>query len=135
MGVNAEMARAWIEAFNRGDTDALLLGASAETEWVVAPEHPAATTHRGIGEIAGYLNDWRATLPGLTYEVDEILERGDLVLLVGRLRGTGAGSGAATEVPVATLTTFRDGRALRVEEYLDPDEAKAELQRRTDVVH
>ena len=130
MGANAETARAWVDAFNRGDTEALLKGASAETEWVVAREHPASTTHHGREDIAGYLKDWRATMPGLTYEADEIVERGDCVLIVGRIRGTGVGSGAPTEVPVATLTTFADGLARRVEEYLDPEEARAELERR-----
>ena len=130
MGANAQTSRAWVEAFNRGDAEALLKVASAETEWVVAREHPASTIHHGPEAIASYLNDWRTTMPGLIYEVDEIVEREDFVLLVGRMHGTGAGSGAATEVPVATLTTFRDGLALRVEEYLDPDEARAELERR-----
>jgi ketosteroid isomerase-like protein len=130
LSANAEDARAWVDAFNLGDIDALLRNTSTQTEWVVARQHPASTTHRGPEAIAKYIEDWRAMMPGLTYEVDEILERDDLLLLVGRIRGSGAESGAAAEVPVATLTTFRDGLTLRVEEYLDPDEARAELERR-----
>ncbi len=40
-----------------------------------------------------------------------------------QMRGAGASSGASTEVRVATVTTFRDARPVRVEEFLDPDEA------------
>jgi ketosteroid isomerase-like protein len=98
---------------------------------VVAREHPAATTHRGAEAIRGYLADWRTMMPGLRIEVDELLERGDYILVVGRIEGAGAGSGAAAEVPIATLSTFRDGATSRVEEFLDPAEARAEFERRS----
>jgi ketosteroid isomerase-like protein len=48
-------------------------------------------------------------------------------MLVLRMSGTGAGSGALTEVRMAMITTFRDGKPLRTEEFLDPDEARRAL--------
>jgi ketosteroid isomerase-like protein len=49
------------------------------------------------------------------------------VLLVMRMAGRGAGSGAGTEVRVATISTFRDGKPVRTEEFLDPDDARRAL--------
>ena len=45
------------------------------------------------------------------------------MVAVGMVRGTGIGSGADLEVPIAFLYTLADGRIVRVEEYLNPREA------------
>ncbi len=120
----SEQVGDWIEAYNRGDIEAMASLADPEVEWVVAREHPAATVHRGPEAIRTYLEDWQRTMPGMAYESEEILERDDRVLAVGRLRGSGLGSGAEVEVRIATISTFAGGRAVRVEEFLDPAEAR-----------
>ena len=123
----SELVQLWIEAYNDRDFEAMAALADPRIEWVVAREHPAATTHRGTEAILSYLEDWGRTLPGMTYVSDEIVERGDRVLTVGRLRGSGSGSGAEVDVRIATISTFAEGRAVRVEEFLDPEEAKSAL--------
>ena len=100
---------------------------------MVASEHPAAATHRGPEAVRAYLEDWLATMPDLQIEIDELLESGDLVLMIGRVAGAGAGSGAGTGVSLCSLGTFHGGRPLLVEEFLDPDAARAEFERRTGV--
>jgi ketosteroid isomerase-like protein len=129
---NAAAMRRSIEAYNSGDLDALLATAHPDIEWEVAPEHPAATTHRGFDAVLEYHDDWRNTLQGLTIELRSVAERGDAVVTVCRLRGRGEGSGAEVEVEIALLTTFRDGKAIRVEEFLDPDEALRALESTSD---
>jgi ketosteroid isomerase-like protein len=124
---NADYVRDWVEAWNQGDIDALMTDADPDVEWVVAREHPAATTHRGRDAAGEYLRDWLRMMPGIQVEIEELEQSGDRVLVVMRMSGTGAGSGATTEVRVANLVTFRDGRPRRVEEFLDPDEARREL--------
>jgi ketosteroid isomerase-like protein len=128
---NTELVRNWLDAFNGGDVDAMLAVADEDSEWVVAREHPAATTHRGREAMRAYLLDWQATMPDFHFEVDEMIEAGDLVLTLGRAGGTGQGSGAAAEIQFATITRFREGRAVRTEEFLDPAEARAEFERRS----
>jgi ketosteroid isomerase-like protein len=128
LGANAEYVRRWTEALNRRDMDALVEGADPEFEWVVAREHPDATTHRGIDASVEYLREWLRMMPDFHAEIMEVEEHGDRVLTVIRLTGSGAGSGAATEVQTAMLSTFRDGTPVRTEEYLDPDEARRVLQ-------
>jgi ketosteroid isomerase-like protein len=124
---NADYVREWVAAWNRGEVDALIEGAAPDHEWVVAREHPDSTTHRGKEAVAGYLRDWIETMPDLRIAVAEIEEAGDRVLVVMEMKGTGAGSGAETAVRTAVVTTFREGVAVRTEEFLDPEEARAAL--------
>ena len=127
MGENGDYVRRWVDAWNRGELEALIADSSPDIEWIVSREHPDATTHRGVDAVADYLRDWISTMPDLRVEIDELQEAGDKVLVVLRLTGTGAGSGAATEVRTAMISTFRDGKFLRTEEFLDVDEARQVL--------
>jgi ketosteroid isomerase-like protein len=131
LGANAERVRDWIAAFNERDFDALFTDAGEDTEWATAREHPAATVHRGAEAARSYLEDWLRTIPDMRLEADELMESGDLVLMVGRAHGAGAGSGETTDVPLCTVTTFEQGRGVRVEEFLDEARARAEFERRT----
>jgi ketosteroid isomerase-like protein len=126
-GENVAAVRRAIDAYNAGDVGGPLTMAHPDIEWEVAPEHPAATTHRGFEAVTEYHEDWRKTLQGLTIGLRSVTEAGDSVVTVCGLRGKGAESGADVEVEIAFLTTFRDGKAIRVEEFLDPDEAMRAL--------
>ena len=43
--------------------------------------------------------------------------------MIGRLRARGKESGAEVESPVAYVAEFKNAKAVRVTEYLDPKEA------------
>ena len=120
---NVEIVRRQIEALNRGDWEGSVEGVDPGIEWVVASEHPASRTVRGLDELREYRADWNQMLEGLTFEAEEIVDRDDAIVAVGRIKGTGSGSGAETEVPLAFVSRFRDGLVVRVEEYLDRNEA------------
>lgn len=121
---NAEYARGFVDAWNRRDLQAYLDDIGPDFEWVPAREHPGSKSNRGPDEIVAYLSDWLATMPDLEVEAEDLVENGDRVLLVLRMSGTGAGSGAMTEVRMATITNFRDGKPLRTVEFLDREEAR-----------
>jgi ketosteroid isomerase-like protein len=120
---NVEVVQRQIEALNRGDWEGSIEGIDPEIEWMVARQHPASRTVRGLDELREYRADWDQMLEGLTFEAEEIVDRDDLVVAVGRIKGTGSGSGAETEVPIAFVSRFRHGLVVRVEEYLDLEEA------------
>jgi ketosteroid isomerase-like protein len=124
VGVNAEYLHAWVESWNRGDLDGLIADADPGIEWVVTRQHPDAATHVGVEAVSGYLRDWLNTMPGLRVEIIEIEERGERVFSVLQLSGAGAGSGAQTEVRTVMLSTFRDGKPVRTEEFLDLEEGR-----------
>ena len=109
---NVAAMRRFIEAYNEGDLDSLVALADPNIEWEVAPEHPAATTHRGIDAVREYHEDWRNTLHDLRIDLHSIAATGDTVVTVCGLRGEGAESGADVEVEIAFLTTFHDGKAV-----------------------
>jgi ketosteroid isomerase-like protein len=125
---NADAMRRSIGAYNAGDLDGLVAMAHPDIEWEVAPEHPASTTHRGVDAVVAYHEDWRNTLDDLRLDIQKITENGDSVVAVCSIRGKGSESGADVEVVIAFLTTFRDGQAIRVEEFLDPEEAMRALE-------
>ena len=125
---NADTMRRSIDAYNAGNVDGLLEMAHPDIEWEVAPEHPASTTHRGLEEVRAYHEDWRNTLDDMRLDVLSITEDGDSVVAVCRIHGKGSESGADVEVEIAFLATYRDGKAIRVEEFLDPEEAFRALE-------
>lgn len=127
MGAKGDYVRSWIEAWNRGEIEALIADAGPDVEWVVTREHPDATTHRGVEAVGAYLRDWVSTMPDLRIEIDELEETADKVLVVLLLTGTGSGSGATTEVRTAMISTFREGTPVRTEEFLDVAEARRAL--------
>ena len=124
---NEQFVRQWADALNRGDFELMARDVGPDFEWVVAREHPDAATHRGPEAVSAYLAEWRRMMPDFRVEIVELEERGDRVLTVIEITGTWAGSGARTEVRTATISSFSDGKPVRTEEYLDPDEARAEL--------
>ena len=96
-----------------------------DAEWVIAKEHPNARTLRGREEIAGYLEEWATMFDDFRFEVAEYHDCGESVVAAGTAYGTGIGGGVPVEVPLTLLYRFAEGELIRVEEYLDTDEALA----------
>jgi ketosteroid isomerase-like protein len=123
---NVEAIRRAAEAFNRGDIDALLREVDPEVEW-----HPLLQVLLG-GETTVYLGHERArelyrdideAFTDTQVELSEVRDLGERVVAIGHLRGRGRESGAETETAIAWLVDFQNGKAVRVHEYLDPNEA------------
>ena len=127
-GDRAEDLTAWIDAFNRRDLDAAFATVGPGTEWVVAREHPAAATHRGPAAIRAYFAEWLAAMPDMRLEIDEVEEAGESLLAVMRVTGSGTGSGAPSEIRLATITDYAGEEAVRTREFLDVDEAGREFR-------
>ena len=121
---NLEAVRRSIEAVNAGGLDAMLSDLATDAEWRVAEEHPESRTCRATKRIRSYFAQWRTQLDHLRFELAELVERGDRVIASGYVRGTGAGSGVEIQVPLAIVFTWRGGKIIRGEEYLDTDRAR-----------
>ena len=113
-----------IKGLNRGDWEASIEGMSPDVEWWVAREHPAARTIHGLEELRSYREDWAQSLGELTYELEEALDNDDVVVVIGKVRGIVAGSRTEVEVPLALVVEFRGEDVVKVEKYLDPQEAR-----------
>lgn len=122
---NVQMIREVEAAFNRGDLDAMLSHLARDAEWEIAESNPSARTLHGHDEIRPYLEDWRDTVQGLYYEATQYLDAGDSVVQIGTMTSRVGDGAAQLTVPLAFVTHFKDGLAVRTEEYLDPEDAIA----------
>jgi ketosteroid isomerase-like protein len=75
----------------------------------------------------GYLRlwgDWDSAWTGhAQWEPRELIDLGDRLVTLCRMRGTGGASGIAFDIEVALVMTLEDGRVIREEHYGDPAEA------------
>jgi uncharacterized protein len=123
---NVEVVRRTADAYNRGDIDAALEDVDPEIEW-----HPLlpgllgreATVYRGHEGVRQVVRDLDEAFTELEAEQSEVRDLGEQVIAIGHFRGRGRESGAKTETAIVWLVDFRNGKAVRVREYLDPEEA------------
>jgi ketosteroid isomerase-like protein len=79
--------------------------------------------YRGHEGVRDFLRDVWQALDDTHFEFREIREIGDRVVAIGHFRGRGKASGAETKMPFAYVGDFKDGKAIQVRGYLDPNEA------------
>ena len=63
-----EVVRRSLDAWNRGDVDAMVAEAAPDSEYAISELNPNARLLRGREEIADYLRDWHDTVYGLHYD-------------------------------------------------------------------
>jgi ketosteroid isomerase-like protein len=115
---NVEMARRGYEAALRGDLDALHEFLGPEVKWHGGdPSAPEACQNREQAlEVIR-----QAYARGGIGELVDVLDAGEKVVVI--IRPPAAGGEESPSV--ANLTTFRDGRAVEMVHYPDPEEALA----------
>jgi hypothetical protein len=121
--VNVDLARRGYEAFARGDLDAVFDLFDPDIEAHDPPEMPDAAIHRGHEAVR---RDWEQTyelFENFTIELEETLDCGDDVAVFLRYRGRGSESGAAVEASMTHVWTVRNGKAIRLRQFLDRDKA------------
>jgi uncharacterized protein len=110
---NLDVVRTSIAAFNAGDLESALAKIHPDIEWfthVTAPDMSVFRGHDGLREMAAMLEE---VLGMVCIEPNQFLEADDHVVVLGRLRVTGAGSGVATESHRAWVYTLRGGMIIR----------------------
>ena len=115
-----------LEAGNRRDVDGLLEVLDADIAWhsalhaLFGGEKTVYRGHDGVREMIGDLYD---AFDEFRIEISEVRDRGDRIVSIGRAHARGGTSGADVAMPIAFVTEFKDGKAISVRAYLDPDEA------------
>jgi ketosteroid isomerase-like protein len=127
---NVEAFKRAIEAYNRRDVEALLDELDNEIEW--RPVLPVVlggdeTVYRGHDGVRQLLRDLDEVLAERQLDFSEIRDVGDHVVATGSLRIRGKSSGALSESPFGCVAELRNGRAIRIQTYLDPSEALERL--------
>jgi uncharacterized protein len=124
---NVEAVKRAIEAGNRRDVEALLEEVDPEAEWPHPGFHVAlggeATVYRGHAGVRKVLQDLYELFEEVEVLVSEIRNLGDRIVVTGGLRGRGAESGVDVTTPWGAVVEFKDGKAIRFSDYLDPEKA------------
>jgi ketosteroid isomerase-like protein len=123
---NVEAFARGIEAYNRGDVDALLDELDPGVEW--RPSLPVLlggelTVYRGHDGVRRMLRELDEVIPERHLEFSDVQATDDRVVAIGSLRTRGRGSGVVIESRFGWVADFKDGKTIRIRTYLDPDEA------------
>jgi ketosteroid isomerase-like protein len=115
-----------LDAYNRWEVEPMLEDLDPEVEW--RPAIPMllggeATVYRGHEGVRALFREIRDAFAEIRIEFSEVRDLGDRVVAVGHMRARGKASGAETQTPWAYLAELRDGKGLRIQTYLDPEEA------------
>lgn len=122
----AQVARAWYDAINRRDFEALTSLFDERSSLV----DPAVGTFTGPSGARAEVERWLAAFPNLRVEVKNLLAAGEQVLAEFILRGTHTGgldtpygvlasTGRTIELPFCDVFSIRDGRILKLRTYYD----------------
>ena len=126
MASEAELARRGVEAFNRGDVEALIEQADPELRLVPVRSLLEGGEYRGHEGIRQYIADMDEDWQQSEIVIDEIAEAADGVLVVGTFTFVGR-SGNEVSQQIAWHTRFRDGKLLSLVAYTDQESARRDL--------
>ena len=114
-------------ALNRGDFESSFLLYHPEVEFITPPRLVGLgfdPVYRGREGRIDFQRRWTAEWGEMRFEPAEVLDLGDRLLFVGRVKGSGLSSGAAFESDNwAVLYTVSAGQVLREQPFFDRREA------------
>jgi ketosteroid isomerase-like protein len=123
---NVELARATIDAFNRGDMEEVLAGLDEDVEIYSTEELPNGGTFRGHKGYLTWIGDWLDAWEDFTVEATEVKPIGDRQVIVPfRQRGRGRHSGLEIAMDAVFLFEFGEERVVRIHLYADRAAAMA----------
>jgi ketosteroid isomerase-like protein len=115
---------AWtLEAWQRGEViDMSFLDPDVAYEDTVLPDHgdEVYRGHEGVNRAA---ERWIEGSEWLLVELEQIVEAGDRLVSIHRLRSRARHTGIEFDTPLAYVWTFRDGKVIHFKSFLDPDQA------------
>jgi ketosteroid isomerase-like protein len=125
---NGELARKAFKAFEQRDMDAIeeLCTPDVEFDWSRRLIDPIV--FHGYAGIQGFFEEMDGIFDEIAFEIDEVLEFGDEVLIVSTGRFRGRASGIDVTARAANHWTIRDGRLSRFCFYQSKEDALAELE-------
>jgi hypothetical protein len=125
---NVEVVRRAIDAFNRGELEALAEVVDfydPEIEYHEDPGFLEAGVYRGPGALAAHWRQFLDAFEDYRFEIEELLDAGDDVVVLTHQLGRGKGSGIEVDMRNAWVFTLRDGKLARIRPYADRAEALA----------
>ena len=120
VGANLEIIRATYEGSSEENGRNLLAALAPEAEWTEAEGFPYAGTYVGAAAIiAGVFQRLGSEWTGYRADVHSFMEDGDRVAAFGTYSGTYKATGQSMRAAFAHLYVLRDGKILRMTQYVD----------------
>jgi ketosteroid isomerase-like protein len=104
-----DIARRGIEAYNRGDVEALFELVTEDVEFVVPDTMANSGRYVGREGFEAMIGQWEEAWDEFRVEIQDLAENGDAVIVTVAQYGRGRGSGIETQMAAAHLMRFRDG--------------------------
>ena len=124
---NVEVVRRVIAAERRRDTATIFALYDVDIEWDVSRVGGPVAGHpemlRGHDGVRSWLRTWYEGFGNVSYEVEELIDAGEHVLLVVNQHGWGRASGADVSLRLYGAWTVRNRKVVRVAWFLDRIEA------------
>lgn len=121
---NLEVVRQGFEAMREGDPDALMPFIHPEFEATTPPQLAAEPdTYRGPEGVRRYFDSFYEAMDRVSFDAEEFIAVGELVVVDAVLRTRGRTTGIETEQRVAMVWELKDGKAYRTSVYATVDEA------------
>lgn len=110
-------------ALNRGDLSVVLELLDPDIQWHEPAPSPEAGAHCGRDGVERFLRSWLDSFEDFRVEPEQVVERGDELVVVVRQSGTGRSSRLRVDARLAHVWTVADGKAVRWEAVADPEAA------------
>ena len=115
---NVQVVREMLEAYLRGDYEGALPAFAHDVEVVTALER-----FHGLSGVVKEAKRWEEMWSAYRFEVEDLLDSGDKVVLLYHQLGKAKGSGLEVEERAAWVYTLREGKITRVEMFQDREAA------------
>jgi ketosteroid isomerase-like protein len=117
----------WYRSFNSGDIDAVVDIAHPDAVLVPPPTSVEPAPVQGVEALRAYLSP--TIFESQSAEPLELIEEGDRIMVVARVRARGRGSGVELDQTAFHILTFEGGKVVRFEVHVDREPALDALRR------
>jgi ketosteroid isomerase-like protein len=121
---NVVVVRRLFDAVGRGDVEAALRYVRPDGEWVNPAYAMEPGTRRGLTGVRTALSALRDSFTQLRFDISQIVDLDERVLVTGTFSGVGRASEAAFGPQAfGSVVTLADGKVQRYQWYLNAEEA------------
>jgi uncharacterized protein len=117
---NIEVIQELYRAFREKDYDAFLRITTEDLEWIQNEGFPGSAKRKGAAEVIEGVfqannNNWE----GFAYHIEQFLDAGDSVIVIGTYTGKHRVSGKSMRAAAAHVYDLRDGKVCRFRMFAD----------------
>lgn len=129
---NVEVVQGIYGAFSRGDIGAVVAAMTPDMVWNEAENFPYADRNPYVGPeaiVQGVFMRLGADWEGFAVAIDDFLDAGDRVVVVGRYKATYRRTGKAVDAKIAHVWTVENGKVVRFQQYADTLQVSRAMER------